>query len=282
MAIKIRSVAVVGSGTMGQGIAMAALMGNYTVMLYDVNPTTLSKAQHNIEKFLEGLVTRNKLDESAARLQLSRLKLITRVEEISADLVIEAIVEKLEVKQTLFRQLKNTAIIASNTSSLSIDAIAQGVDDPSKIAGLHFFNPAQLMRLVEVVRGHDTSSEVLSALVAFVESIGKVPVLTKDSPGFIVNRVARHFYTESFYLLAKGMIGPRGMDSLMRSAGFKMGPCELSDLIGHDVNYAVTESLYESFNRASRFTPSPIQKELVEKNHLGRKANKGFYEYPAA
>jgi 3-hydroxybutyryl-CoA dehydrogenase len=273
MAIKIRSVAVVGSGTMGQGIAMAALMGNYTVMLYDVNPTTLSKAQHNIEKFLEGLVTRNKLDESAARLQLSRLKLITRVEEISADLVIEAIVEKLEVKQTLFRQLKNTAIIASNTSSLSIDAIAQGVDDPSKIAGLHFFNPAQIMRLVEVVRGHDTSSEVLSALVAFVESIGKVPVLTKDSPGF---------NTESFYLLAKGMIGPRGMDSLMRSAGFKMGPCELSDLIGHDVNYAVTESLYKSFNRASRFTPSPIQKELVEKNHLGRKANKGFYEYPAA
>jgi len=282
MAMAIRSVAVVGSGTMGQGIAMATLMGNYPVMLYDVNPTALFKAQHSIEKYLKGLVTRNKLDESAARLQLSRLKLITRVEEISADLVMEAIVEKLEVKQTLFRQLKNTAIIASNILSLSIDAIAQGVDDPSRIAGLHFFNPAQLMRLVEVVRGHCTSSEVLSALVTFVESIGKVPVLTKDSPGFIVNRVARHFYTESFYLLAKGMIEPRGMDSLMRSAGFKMGPCELSDLIGHDVNYAVTESLYESFNRASRFTPSPVQKQLVDKNHLGRKTNKGFYEYPAA
>ncbi|MCU0421108.1 MAG: 3-hydroxyacyl-CoA dehydrogenase NAD-binding domain-containing protein [Cyclobacteriaceae bacterium] len=240
----IRTVAVVGAGTMGQGIVMSCLASGYPVQWFEMDPTTQAAAGVAVKQYFDVLVGKGKMQRAQADDALARLTWAPSLATIQADLTIEAIVEKLEVKQRVFQQLEGNGIMASNTSSLSVDAIAQAVKHKDRVAGLHFFNPAHIMKLVEVVAGTHTAPPVVEALRAFVGSLGKTAVTTKDSPGFIVNRVARHFYTESFYQLEQRAVDERGLDALMRSTGFKMGPCELSDLIGHDVNYAVTTSLF--------------------------------------
>jgi len=211
------------------------------------------------------------------------ISISTDPEQLKADLVVEAIAENLTIKQDIFRQVEmlNTSktILATNTSSLSVSKIASALTNPTRCAGLHFFNPAHIMKLVEVVAGAQTEPVVLATLKAFAKSIGKVSVDAKDSPGFIVNRVARHFYVESLLAVETGAASFEGIDSLMRASGFKMGPFELMDLIGIDVNYAVTQSVYEGFNNASKFKPSPVQKSKIDNGELGRKSGKGFYAY---
>ncbi len=279
MAIPIRTVAVVGAGTMGQGITIACLTAGYPVQWFEMEAATQAAASTAVSHYFDAQVEKGKMLRGQADEAIVRLRWVPSLTALQADLTIEAIVEKLEVKRQVFQQLEGNGIVASNTSSLSVDAIAQAVKHKEQVAGLHFFNPAHLMKLVEVVAGTHTAPAVVETLNKFVETLGKTAVTAKDSPGFIVNRVARHFYTESFYQLEHGAVDERGLDALMRSTGFKMGPCELSDLIGHDVNFAVTTSLYEAFARAPRFKPSGRQQQLVEQKNLGRKTGKGFYVY---
>lgn len=281
--IEIKTVAVLGAGTMGQGIAHVCAMAGYKTFLYDIQPPLLQKALTSIQQNLDSAIAKGKLTEEKKLAILENLDLANHLSELNVDLVIEAVVEKLEVKQQLFAELekinKGNCILASNTSSISITQIASVLKDPSNCVGLHFFNPAHLMKLVEVVAGSTTKVELVTLMKEFTKTINKIPVETKDSPGFIVNRVARHYYVESLKLLEENVTSIESIDKLLRSAGFKMGPFELMDLIGVDVNLAVTTSLYESFNQEVRFKPSPIQQQKVLAGHLGRKTGKGFYEY---
>jgi 3-hydroxybutyryl-CoA dehydrogenase len=205
----------------------------------------------------------------------------SEINHCRADIIIEAIVEKPEVKVSLFNQLasinSDKTIFASNTSSLSISSIASAVIHPGRVAGLHFFNPAPIMKLVEVVKGKQTSAEVIEALVQLTRKLGKTPVVCLDSPGFIVNRVARPYYIESLRMVEEGLASFETIDRLLESRGFKMGPFRLMDLIGNDVNYAVSCSVYEQLNKPERLKPSYIQKEKVEKGELGKKTGKGYY-----
>lgn len=279
----IQTVAVVGAGTMGQGIAQVCAMSGYKTILFDIDSALLQKALAAINQNLETAIAKGKLTTDAKQRTLELLSAAKNISELKVDLVIEAVVERLEVKQQLFIQLESInegrAILASNTSSISITQIASALKHPQQCVGLHFFNPAHLMKLVEVVNGASTDPTVLLQMKSFGKSISKITVETKDSPGFIVNRVARHYYVEALKLLEEGVADVPTIDKLMRSAGFKMGPFELMDLIGIDINFAVTSSLYHSFFQDSKFRPSRIQQQKVLAGHLGRKTGKGFYEY---
>jgi 3-hydroxybutyryl-CoA dehydrogenase len=279
---QIQTVAVLGAGTMGQGIAQVCAMSGYSTQLFDIESSLSQKAISSISINLDKAVSKSKISESQKTTILGHLSIAHKVEDIKADLVIEAVVEKLDVKQQLFRVLENNtkgSILASNTSSLSITEIAAGLKNPAQFVGLHFFNPATLMNLVEVVRGTSTDDSVMSIMVDFSKSLNKTPVLVKDSPGFIVNRVARHYYVEALKLLEEGVASHEQIDRLLRSAGFKMGPFELMDLIGMDVNFAVTSSVYQAFHQDSKFRPSRIQQQKVMAGHLGKKTGRGFYDY---
>jgi len=279
---QIQTVAVLGAGTMGQGIAQVCAMSGYPTQLFDIESSLSQKAISSISINLDKAVSKSKISESQKTTILGHLSIAHKLEDIKADLVIEAVVEKLDVKQQLFRVLENNSkgsILASNTSSLSITEIASGLKNPERFVGLHFFNPAALMNLVEVVRGTSTDDSVVSIMMDFSKSLRKTAVLVKDSPGFIVNRVARHYYVEALKLLEEGVASHEQIDRLLRSAGFKMGPFELMDLIGMDVNFAVTSSLYQAFHQDSKFRPSRIQQQKVMAGHLGRKTGKGFYDY---
>ncbi len=279
----IQTVAVLGAGTMGQGIAQVCAMSGFPTQLFDIDSSLSQKAISSISVNLDKAISKSKISESQKELILGRLSVANKLEDVKADLVIEAVVERLEVKQQLFRglEIKNngSAILASNTSSLSITEIAAGLKNPERFVGLHFFNPATLMNLVEVVRGTSTDDSVISMMMDFSKSLNKTAVLVKDSPGFIVNRVARHYYVEALKLLEEGVASHEQVDALLRNAGFKMGPFELMDLIGMDINFAVTSSLYQAFHQDSKFRPSRIQHQKVLAGHLGRKTGKGFYEY---
>lgn len=280
---EIKSVAVIGAGTMGQGIAQVSAAAGYTTKLYDLDETLSFKALESIKANLSQLVSKNKISEDSKVATLSRLSVEKNSISLKADVVIEAVVEKLAVKQNLFLELEKInegkAILATNTSSIPITQIAAVLQNPSLCVGLHFFNPAPVMKLVEVIMGEATAQEVAGKMRTFSLSLGKNPVMVKDSPGFIVNRVARHYYVEALKLLEEGVATHAQIDALLRSAGFKMGPFELMDLIGVDVNLAVTTSLYDSFNQAHRFKPNPIQQQKVKDGDLGKKTGKGFYEY---
>ncbi|PSL35477.1 3-hydroxyacyl-CoA dehydrogenase NAD-binding domain-containing protein [Chitinophaga ginsengisoli] len=280
---QIRTIAVCGAGTMGAGIAQVAAAGGYRTILFDVQAAMLEKAQQQITQQLDNAVKKGKLTAEEKDAILERLVFTAQVEDCRAELVIEAIVEKLEIKTTLFNQLAaiNTpaTILASNTSSLPISGIAAGIDHPERVAGMHFFNPAPVMKLVEIVKGKDTATEVTALLYALSQRLGKTPVMVQDTPGFIVNRVARHYYLEAMQIAAEGVAPYKSIDRLLESAGFRMGPFALMDLIGNDVNLAVTRSLYEAYNGAPRFTPSPLQIAKVEEGALGKKSGKGFYNY---
>ena len=280
---EIKTVAIAGAGTMGQGIAISCALSGYTTKVFDVNEHACERAIVLVTKTLNQLVEKGKITPTASTEALSKISISTNANQLKADLVIEAIAENLLIKQNLFKQVEalnaNNTILATNTSSLSVSKIAAGLNNPNRCAGLHFFNPAHIMKLVEVVAGAQTEPEVLASLKIFAKSIGKVSVDAKDSPGFIVNRVARHFYVESLLAVENDSASYETIDGLMRASGFKMGPFELMDLIGIDVNYAVTESVYEGFNKATKFKPSPVQKAKIDKGELGRKSGKGFYAY---
>jgi len=279
----IQTIIICGAGTMGSGIAQVSAQSGFYTILYDLNPAMLEKAKNTLQQNIEKLQEKGKISTADKDQILMRLRFTDNIFDCIGDLVIEAIAEKLEYKIALFNQLAEInhadTIFASNTSSLSVSAIASGTMHPGRVCGLHFFNPAPVMKLVEVIRAEQTREDVIEIIMNLARQFGKTPVLCKDAPGFIVNRVARHYYLEPLTLVEKGYCSMETADDLLESCGFKMGPFKLMDLIGNDVNYAVTESLYEACGRPVRFKPSPIQKEKVEKGELGKKTGKGYYEY---
>ncbi len=279
----VQTVAVLGAGTMGAGIAQVFAQSGFSVKLYDSNAAQLDKAKQSIEENLATAVSKNKLTADEKSAALGKIEWASAIESLTADLVIEAVVEKLEVKQQLFQQLaainSPQTILASNTSSIAITHIAATTPNAQRVAGLHFFNPAHLMKLVEIISGAETAPEVIEALKEVCTRIGKTFVVCKDSPGFIVNRVARHYYVESLKILEENAASMANIDLLLESTGFKMGPFKLMDTIGNDVNFAVTSSLYEAFHQEAKFRPSRIQQQKVNAGHLGKKTGKGFYDY---
>ncbi len=281
--MQIKKVGVAGAGAMGLGIAQVFAQQGFAVVLYDLTPAQLNKAKGEIEKNLAGAVAKNKMSEAEKSSCLNNIHFTDKLEDLKADLIVEAIVEKLEIKQELFKKLAeiNTSktILASNTSSIPITRIAKGIAKPGRIAGLHFFNPAHIMKLVEIIVAAETDKEVADILKELVIKIGKTPVICKDSPGFIVNRVARHYYVESLKMLEENVASMENIDALMESAGFKLGPFKLMDMVGNDINFAVTSSLFESFHQDAKFRPSRIQQQKVDAGHLGKKTGKGFYSY---
>ncbi|MCE0915777.1 3-hydroxyacyl-CoA dehydrogenase PaaH [Pseudomonas sp. NMI760_13] len=278
-------VAVIGAGAMGAGIAQVAAQAGHPVRLYDNRPGAAAQAIEGIDRQLGRLVEKGRLTPDTRSTIRARLQPIDSLADLAdARLVIEAIVESLPIKQELLRQLEahcaDDCILASNTSSLSITSLAAGLRHPQRVIGMHFFNPAPLMALVEVVSGLATAPTLASTLYDTARNWGKQPVHTRSTPGFIVNRVARPFYAESLRLLQEGAADCATLDALLRDAGgFRMGAFELTDLIGHDVNYAVTCSVFEAFYGDFRFQPSLVQKELVDAGRLGRKTGQGFYSY---
>ena len=268
---------------MGSGIAQVSASAGFKTILYDVADDMIQKAKHKIENDLQSLVQKQKITTEKKENILQRLFFTSNINDCIADVIIEAVIEKLEVKTSLFNQLNRLnsghTIFASNTSSLSVSAIAKEISMPERVAGLHFFNPAPVMKLVEVVKADTTSDTTISKLVELTKAFGKTPVVCKDSPGFIVNRVARPFYIESLRLVEEGLTNFETIDRLLESNGFKMGPFKLMDLIGNDINYAVSCSVYEQLNSPERLKPSDIQKTKVEKGELGKKSGKGYYNY---
>jgi len=270
---------------MGSGIAQVSALAGFETILYDLTPELVGAAAERIAASVQKGVTLGKTAPEAAAAALGRLHATANWDDLAAvDLAIEAAPEDLALKRDIFKRLDGLlppqALIASNTSSLSITALAAGTSRPGRCLGLHFFNPPVLMALIEVVRGDATTPETIEAGLAFAHALGKTPVLVRDSPAFIVNRVARPFYGEALRLLGENVADAATIDGLMRSLGFKMGPFELMDLIGLDVNFAVTQSVYHAFFEDPRYRPHPIQQRMVEANLLGRKTGRGFYEYP--
>lgn len=283
MYTSIQTIGVVGAGTMGSGIAQVAAQSGFATVLADVQPAMLEKAQAAIQKNLQYLTDKQKITVEEASTITGRLRFTTDVGQCRADVVIEAIVEKMDAKLALFAQLAAAngphTILATNTSSLSVDALQQQVPAPERVVGLHFFNPAPLMKLVEVVQGRHTSAEVLEAAMALTRQLGKTPVLCKDAPGFIVNRVARPYYLEAMKLVELGHATVENVDTALEAAGFKMGPFKLMDLIGMDINFAVSTSVHEQLGQPIRLQPSPLQRQKVAEGKLGRKTGEGFYTY---
>src|SRR6188768_1884711 len=276
-------ISICGAGTMGRGIAQAVASSGYYAILYELNDTILEKARASIEKNLQGLVEKNKITEKAKEEALNNLHFTNNLHDCLGDVVIEAIIEKTEAKIALFNQLAeinhSETVFASNTSSLSITQIAKGIKNPEGFIGMHFFNPATIMKLVEVVKTDFTNEQTTNIIIELAKQMNKTPVICKDSPGFIVNRVARPFYIESLRLAEEELVDFTKIDSLMESTGFKMGPFKLMDLIGNDINYAVSCSVYEQLGDPERLKPSFIQKEKVVTGQLGKKTGKGYYEY---
>ncbi len=279
----LKTIGIIGTGTMGQGIAQVCAQAGYQVLLYDAQPDQIKGALLSIEKNTTALVTKGKLSEEQKKNILQKIRSVEDFRQLQVDLIIEAIVEKLDIKQKIFIELEkinsSDCIFASNTSSISITQIASVLKHPVRFVGLHFFNPAPAMKLVEIISGAKTNEETITTLQAFSKNLKKVTVLASDSPGFIVNRVARLFYVESLKALEEQTATAETIDALMRNTGFKMGPFELMDLIGVDTNFAVTTSMYDAFHQEPRFRPSKIQQQKVNAGHLGRKSGKGFYDY---
>jgi len=280
---QIKKVAVVGSGTMGRDIAQICAQYKFSCVLYDINADVLLKAKINIQEDLQKLVTKGKITSEESLGFFSNVFFTSDINNCKADLIIEAIVENIEIKKTLFDTIQkiNTpdTIICSNTSSLSITQLSTCVDHPNRFAGLHFFNPATIMKLVEIVKGVHTDEDTILVLKEFVGAIHKSYVICQDSPGFIVNRIARHYYVESLKILEEQGATISDIDDLLESVGFKMGPFRLMDMIGNDINYSVTKSLYEAFDYDPKFRPSRIQLQKVLSGNLGRKSGQGFYNY---
>ena len=280
----MQTISVIGAGTMGRGIAQAAVLSGYEVFLCDINTDVLGAAQVSIFDSIDKGVARGKPDPDAAARAHKSLALTTSlVDAATADLVIEAAPEQAAVKERVFATLDSAAspstILATNTSSLSVSVLAGAHSRPDRFIGLHFFNPVHIMPLVEVIRGDLTSDATLHTCREFVERLGKTAVIFRDSPAFIVDRVPRPCYGEAFRLLSENAARVEEIDRLMTSIGFRMGPFELIDLIGGDVNFAVTQSVYEAFFQDPKYRPHPIQQRMVASGRLGRKTGRGYYTY---
>jgi len=279
----INTICIVGAGTMGSGIAQVAAQSGFSALLFDINEAVLEKGKASIEKNLQWLVDKQKISAEEREKIFQRINFITDINDCIADVIIEAIVEKTEAKVALFNQLAeinhSDTIFASNTSSLSVSTIQAKIVNPSRVVGMHFFNPAPLMKLVEVVKGNQTKDDVAQTIYELCGQMNKTAVMCSDAPGFIVNRVARHYYLEAMKIVEQGIASIENVDEVMEASGFKMGPFKLMDLIGMDINLAVSQSLYEAFDGTERFKPSSIQIDKVSKGELGKKTGKGFYEY---
>jgi 3-hydroxybutyryl-CoA dehydrogenase len=284
MNLRNASVLVVGAGIMGAGIVQVAALAGHRVKLFDMRPGAAVDAKGKLAATLDGLANKGKLSAEAALAALQRIEPIAAMSEAAdVGLVVEAIVEQLEAKRSLFRELEGLlpadAVLATNTSSISVTAIANGLTHPGRLVGMHFFNPVPLMKLVEVVSGLLTAPEVAEAIVDLSQHWGKVPVHAKSTPGFIVNRIARPYYAEALALLLEQAAPPVVLDACLKAAGFRMGPCELMDLIGHDTNFAVTKSVFEANFFDKRYQPSLVQQEMVAGGLFGRKSGQGFYRH---
>lgn len=278
------TVGVIGAGTMGQGIVQLALQAGHSVILVDQSDEQLQSAQSSLDKLFSKFIQKDKITQQDKNNWLGALKLSKNNSALTeAKLIIEAIVERLDIKQQVFSELEaivsSDTILATNTSSLSVTAIASCLKNPERFIGLHFFNPPGIMPLVEVIDALQTKADTTQTSMALMQSWGKSPVQCKNTPGFIVNRVARPFYVESFRLLEDQITTPANLDASIRGAGFKMGPCELTDFIGQDINYAVSCSLFDSLFYPAHLRPSYVQGSLVEAGFLGRKSGQGFYDY---
>ena len=276
------TICICGAGTMGRGIAQVSATAGFHTILFDLNTEVLQQAAQTIALDLQKLVDKGKLSPDRKEDIFQQLHFTSDIHQCIADVVIEAIVEKMEAKVSLFNQLADfnamETIFTTNTSSLPVSEIAGQVVAPHRFAGLHFFNPAPVMKLVEVVKGAQTSDEVIDMLLELTRRFGKTPVLCKDAPGFIVNRVARPYYIESLRLAEEGT-PYETIDRVLENRGFKMGPFRLMDLIGNDVNYAVSCSVYEQLGAPERLKPSFLQQQKVESGELGKKTGKGYYGY---
>ncbi|SHG91948.1 3-hydroxybutyryl-CoA dehydrogenase [Chryseolinea serpens] len=284
MVESIKNVAIIGAGTMGQGIAQVCALAGYPVMLYDTQPEITKTAIANVRKRLEMAVEKGKLSANLKDEALARIVAVGDFRQLQVDIAIEVVVEKLDVKQKIVAELEKLnaidCILVSNTSSFPITQIASVMKHKNRFAGLHFFNPAPVMKLVEIIRGAATNDHTIKVLEAFVESLSKISVMATDSPGFIVNRIARLFYAESLKIVEDGVSDFQTVDRLLKETGFKMGPFQLMDLIGVDTNFAVTTSMYNAFHHEPKFRPSRLQQQKVDAGQHGRKSGKGFYEYP--
>ena len=280
------TVGVVGAGTMGSGIAQVAIAAGENVKLFDPFPETIERGRSMIDENLNFLVSKGKLTAEESTQTLARLEVVDSIEDlVGCDLVIEAIIENESIKKELFRNLEtiisSDAILATNTSSISITALSNELNHPERLVGMHFFNPAPRMKLVEVIRGLRTSEKSIDDIVELSKRWGKAPVTANSTPGFIVNRVARPFYGEALRVLMEKGIDHSSLDRVVRECGgFPLGPCQLMDLIGLDVNLSVTQTVYEATAYDPRYAPSLLQQELVRAGKLGRKTGEGFYTYP--
>ncbi|TNE29595.1 MAG: 3-hydroxybutyryl-CoA dehydrogenase [Bacteroidetes bacterium] len=278
-------IGVIGAGAMGNGIAQIAAQSGHVVYVYDTKTNALERAASKLKAVLDRLVEKEKISNEEATATYNRVRYVDSLSPLkNVGLVIEAIIENLSAKQSVFKLLDDlvapTTVLASNTSSLSIASIGAGIENPERVMGIHFFNPAPLMPLVEIVPSMSTDMKLVEEIRALINSWKKVTVLAKDTPGFIVNRVARPFYSEAIKMMEEGVADMATIDWAMREiGGFRMGPFELTDLIGHDVNYVVTETVWEQFYYDPRFRPSISQKRLVEGQLFGRKSGRGWFDY---
>ncbi|MFM7104709.1 MAG: 3-hydroxyacyl-CoA dehydrogenase NAD-binding domain-containing protein [Flavobacteriales bacterium] len=277
-------VGVAGAGAMGSGIAQVALQNGHKVILYDIQQHSLDKARNAIQSGLTKWAEKTKMPDGTSEERNQNLTLSADISALSScDIIIEAIAERIEIKKDFFgavsQIVKENCILASNTSSLSLTSIASACKNPGRFIGLHFFNPAPLMALVEIIPAVQTEQQLATQCAELIMQWGKIPVICRDTPGFIVNRIARPFYSEALRILEENIASVETIDAAMKSIGFRMGPFELMDLIGHDVNYAVTESVFQSLYFDPRYRPSVTQKRLTEAGWLGKKTGRGFYNY---
>ncbi len=280
---QVKTICVCGAGTMGSGIAQVSAQAGFATIQFDVNREMLTNSKNAINKSLQWLLDKQKISNLAKDACMDRISFTDNLQDCVADLVIEAIIEDKATKAGLFNQLatinRPDTLFATNTSSLSVTEIAELVLDPSRVIGMHFFNPAPIMKLVEVVTTKHCPDEVVKTITSIAKQMNKTPVVCSDSPGFIVNRVARHYYLESLNLVEQGLATVESVDALMEATGFKMGPFKLMDLIGMDINYSVANIVWEALGKPDRLIPSALQKQKVTDGELGRKSGKGFYDY---
>ena len=282
MDYNINTICVCGAGTMGSGIAQVCATSGFKTIVFELNEKVLENAKASIDKGLKFLLSKNKITEVQKQLIENQIVFTNNISDCIADFFIEAIIENPEMKIRLFNQLAETnkqAIFATNTSSLSVTSIAEKLLFPKQLVGVHFFNPAPVMKLVEIVKSTFTDDAVIKTIEPVIRQMGKTPVICNDAPGFIVNRVARPFYIESLRMAEEGLADFETIDRLIENAGFKMGAFKLMDLIGNDINYTVSCSVYEQLNKPARLKPSYIQQQKVDKGELGVKTGKGYYQY---